>query len=288
MSERRAHKRAVRQAFDRAAGRYDSAAAVQREACARLAAFAAPFVAEGLPPGGLAVDAGCGTGYGLAAVATLCAGAHRIALDLAPAMLAQARRGMARDSAAGAPTSVAPDDVSVVCGDLEHLPLASGSVAFLWSSLALQWCSPALALGEIGRVLRPGGLAVVATLGPATLHELEAAFAAIDEAAHRIAFHPAETWAARGRAAGLVPQGVAQAVLHARAPDLRRLLRDIKTIGASTVSDGRRRAPLGREAWRRLEQRYESHRGADGLLHATYDLILLALRKPANDPPTRP
>ncbi len=280
MSEQHARKRAVRLAFDRAASRYDSAAAVQREACARLAAFAAPFVAEGLPPGGLAVDAGCGTGHGLAAVATLCPGAHRVALDLAPAMLAQARRGVASDAAGRAPSSGVPDDLSTVCGDLEHLPLASGSVGLLWSSLALQWCSPELALGEIGRVLRPGGLAVVATLGPATLHELEAAFAAIDEAAHRIAFHPAQTWAAHGRAAGLVPQGIGQVVLHARAPDLRHLLRDIKTIGASTVGDGRRRTPLGREAWRRLEQGYELHRGADGLLHATYDLILLALRKP--------
>jgi malonyl-CoA O-methyltransferase len=276
MTERHAHKRAVRQAFDRAAGHYDSAAAVQREACARLADFAAPFAASldpgGLRRGGIAVDAGCGTGYGLASVAALCPGAHRIGLDLAPAMLAQARRRAAMEAPG--------EELPAVCADLEHLPFATASVAFLWSSLALQWCAPEIVLREIGRVLQPDGLAVVATLGPATLHELEAAFAAIDAAAHRIAFHPAEDWAAHGRAAGLSPLGLAQTVLHARAPDLRRLLHDIKTIGASTVGGGRRRAPLGRQAWGRLEQLYESHRGADGLLHASYDLILLALRKP--------
>jgi malonyl-CoA O-methyltransferase len=300
MTERHAHKRAVRQAFERAAETYDSAAAVQREACARLGAFAAPFAARlaarlAVPldapfdtalaadigrPLGVAVDAGCGTGYGLAEMAALCPGLPRIGLDLAPAMLVRARRR----AAAGAPG----DELPVVCGDLEHLPLATASVAFLWSSLALQWCAPEIALGEIGRVLQPGGLAVIATLGPDTLHELEAAFAAIDAAAHRIAFHSAQAWAEHGRAARLTPLAVAQVRLHARAPDLRRLLRDIKTIGASTVGGGRRRTPLGREAWRRLEQRYEAHRGADGLLHATYDLILLALRKPDDCHPARP
>jgi malonyl-CoA O-methyltransferase len=271
MLERRADKRAVRKAFDRAAERYDSAAEVQREACARLAAFAAPFVAEGLPAAGIALDAGCGTGHGLAAVAALCPAAHRIGLDLAPAMLA---RALCRGSKDGA------DGVSAICGDLEHLPLANDCAALLWSSLALQWCAPGAALNEIGRVLRPGGLAVVATLGPATLCELEAAFAAIDSADHTIAFHSAESWIAYARAAGLLAAGLANPVLHARAPDLRSLLRDIKTIGASTVGGRRRRMLLGREAWRRLECLYERHRGGDGLLFASYDLILLALRKP--------
>ncbi|HAG76702.1 MAG TPA: malonyl-[acyl-carrier protein] O-methyltransferase BioC, partial [Thauera sp.] len=43
---------------------------------------------------------------------------------------------------------------------------------------------------------------------------------------------------------------------------------------------GRRRTPLGRQAWLAVSARYERHRLADGLLPATYDTILLAVRKP--------
>lgn len=272
MTERRSQKHLVRKAFDRAAERYDSAAAVQREACERLAGFAARFIAESPGSGGIVVDAGCGTGLGLPALTALRPGAHVLAIDLAPAMLAQARRA----AAALAPTA----PLAAVCGDLEHLPLAGDSLALLWSSLALQWCAPQAAMREVARTLAPGGQAFVATLGPRTLHELEAAFAGIDQAEHRIAFHDAGTWAAHARGAGLDVAGLENFDIHALAPDLRKLLKDIKTIGASTVTGARRRTPLGRTAWQGLESRYETHRRADGLLPATYDLILLALRKP--------
>lgn len=278
MTERRSQKHLVRKAFDRAAERYDSAAAVQREACERLASFATRFVAESPGTGGIVVDAGCGTGLGLPALAALRPGARVLAIDLAPAMLAQARRA----AIALAPSAQLP----AVCGDLEHLPLAGDSLALLWSSLALQWCAPQAAMREIARTLEPGGQAFIATLGPRTLHELEAAFAGIDQAEHRIAFHDAKTWAAHARSAGLDVAGLENFDIHALAPDLRKLLRDIKTIGASTVTGARRRTPLGRTAWQGLESRYEIHRRADGLLPATYELILLALRKPetANGP----
>jgi malonyl-CoA O-methyltransferase len=63
-----------------------------------------------------------------------------------------------------------------VCGDLERLPLQSGSIDLVWSNMALHWSAdPAAALREFGRVLAPGGLAMFSTLGPDTLKELRAA-----------------------------------------------------------------------------------------------------------------
>ncbi len=264
---RKAHKRAVRHAFDRAAPGYDAAAAVQREVCARLAALVR------LHHRGQTVrhtlDAGCGTGFGQAHLAALFPESTQFALDFAPAMLHRLRAGL---PAAG--------DTLAVCADLEHLPFATGSLDQIWSSLAVQWCDPALALAELGRCLSPGGEAWIATLGPRTLWELRTAFAAVDDDAHVLAFHPAETWTAASHAAGLTAVAVEHADAPALAPDLRSLLRDIKAIGAHTVGDARRRRPLGRHAWARLQSAYEHYRRADGQLPATYDLILLALRKP--------
>ncbi|MFC5771261.1 methyltransferase domain-containing protein [Thauera sinica] len=266
---RRQHKQAVRSAFDRAAASYDGAAAVQREICHRLAGFAATAPCGGTPR--RVLDAGCGTGYGLGLLASLCPQAELFALDFAPAMLARLASGRPEKTTRG----TAP---GLVCGDLEALPLAGGTMDAVWSSLALQWCDPALALGEIARVLRPGGVAWLATLGPATLCELRAAFAAVDDAEHVIRFHPLERWREEAARAGLDEAAAAAPRVHALAPDLRRLLRDIKAIGAHSVGGGPRPA-LTRAHWRRLESRYEAHRRPDGMLPATYDLILLALRK---------
>ena len=267
MTERAEHKRAVRRAFDRAAASYDAAAAVQREICARLARFAA-----GHPPDGAVarvLDAGCGTGYGLPLLARQFPAAHRVAVDFAPAMLTRLVQG----AAAGPGTSP-------LCADLEALPFSDAAIDLAWSSLALQWCDPALALTELARVLRPGGRAWLATLGPRTLWELRDAFIAIDSAEHVIAFHAVERWLAAAAQAGLTLQACDNAVSFALGPDLRGLLRDIKAIGAHSVGAARRRRPLGRAAWRALETGYERHRRDDGLLPATYDVVYLVLAKP--------
>ncbi|KON80318.2 methyltransferase domain-containing protein [Azoarcus sp. PA01] len=268
VSSRTVPKHVVRRAFDRAAVTYDSAAAVQREICNRLAEFVARRLAS-VPPLQRVVDAGCGTGYGLDLLARLCPQATLIALDFAPAMLARLAAGSGH---------VQPVPL---CADLEALPLADGSIDAVWSSLALQWCEPSLALGEFARVLRPGGEAWIATLGPRTLWELRDAFTAVDDAEHAIRFHSRERWLAEAVAAGFEPLAADNFPVFAVAPDLRQLLRDIKSIGAHSVGAQRRREPLGRAAWKMLETRYETHRRDDGLLPATYDLILLALRKPA-------
>jgi malonyl-CoA O-methyltransferase len=299
-----AHRQSVRAAFDRAAETYDGAAVVQREVCERLDAMVGPACslslrdqgvgsgsggsgsvlpaseagpvckpargAQGRDAGSgthrtpaLILDAGCGTGFGLPLLARRFPAARLLAADFAPAMLRRL-----------------PPGLGVALGaDLECLPLPSGCVDVVWSSLALQWCKPARALAELHRVLAPGGPAWLATLGPATLHELRAAFAGIDEAEHVIPFHDLASWSAFARAAGFRIVAAEQALTWATAPTLRRLLRDIKAIGAHAVGSGRRRAPLGKAAWRSLEARYEVHRRPDGLLPATYDLVLLHLEK---------
>lgn len=265
MREARRHKRAVRTAFDRAATSYDAAAAVQREACMHLDAFmsAHPITREVHR----VIDAGCGTGHALPRLIERFPAALQLALDFSPAMLR---------IACTANVNSVP-----LCADIEHLPLADMSVDAIWSSLAVQWCAPPSVLAEIARVLTPGGMAWIATLGPRTLHELRAAFASIDDAEHVIRFSPASTWQGQAPAAGLAVVATETYEIAALGPDLRGLLRDIKAIGAHTVGAGRRRKPLGRQAWLTLQAAYEPLRRADGQLPATYDLILIAVRKPA-------
>ena len=258
------YKNQVRRAFNRAAPTYGSAAHVQGAAAQRLLTFTR---AQSLPTHVRRIlDAGCGTGQSLPALSAYFPQAQCIALDFSSTMLAHATH------TAGAP--------HLICADIERLPLTDASIDFYWSNLALQWCSPEEALKEAFRVLSPGGVARIATLGPRTLHELRTAFSAVDDGVHVIDFTTTGHWLEASRSTGLTAQFYLQETLFDSAANLHALLGNIKAVGARTVA-GRRRQALGRKGWQTLQSAYETFRRPDGMLPATYDLILLALRKPA-------
>jgi malonyl-CoA O-methyltransferase len=116
------------------------------------------------------LDAGCGPAPQAAALARRYPGVALVALDFALPMLAAARRALGwRARLRGA-------RVLAVCGALERLPLAAGSIGLAWSNMALHWAADApAALAELARVLAPEGLLMLSTLGPDTLKELRAA-----------------------------------------------------------------------------------------------------------------
>lgn len=104
--------------------------------------------------GGLRVlDAACGAGWGTATLAETAAAA--VGVDLSPGAIATARRE--RGSAA-----------EFVEGDLRRLPFASGEfdLATCFEALA-HLTEPEAALGELHRVLGPGGTLLVSAPNPA-------------------------------------------------------------------------------------------------------------------------
>jgi len=244
-------KTRIRQSFERAAPSYDAAAEVQRRICAQLAG--------GLPAQAPArwLDAGCGTGHALGLLGHRYPDSCAIALDLAGAMLAR----------------IAPPCLRVA-GDLEALPLADASLDLYWSSLAVQWCDLPRALAEAARVLRDGGALRLASLGPATFHELRTAFAGIDDYRHTLAFHDAAQIARLAEEAGFSGVRLRSTVEIAHFPDLRALLRSVKAVGANQLGAGRRTGLMGRSTLARVEAAYEALRTPAGL-PLSYDVILL-------------
>ncbi len=245
----------IRNSFERAAPTYDAAAVVQRRVCARLAA--------GLPAVISArwiLDAGCGTGFALPLLHRRYPAARAIALDFAPAMLRHI----------GEPCWL-------LAGDLEHLPLGPASVDLYWSSLAVQWCGLARVLAEARRVLADGGALAIASLGPATFHELRTAFAGIDAHRHTLAFHTPDEISHLASQAGFVAVDVEKHREIAHYADFRSLLRAVKAIGANQLGAGRRTGLLSRDAFARAELAAEALRTPDGL-PLTYDVITLHAR----------
>jgi len=244
-------RRRIRDAFAAAADHYDHHAEVQRAIVEDMLGWVHGAGLPELP----ALDAGCGTGYASAALQSHAP--QVIGLDLADTM---ARHALQRGEHG-------------VAADLEHLPLRKACIGRYWSSLAWQWCSASAAATEAARVLAPGGVLQVATLGPDTLSELRAVFAHLDNAEHVRKFEtPDAVQAALGRA-GFRSIRFTRRTQAGFAPDFSSLLRDIRGVGAHTLGDSRRRGMLGRHAWQRLCDAYEAHREAAGL-PARYDVLM--------------
>jgi malonyl-CoA O-methyltransferase len=242
----------IRLSFERAASTYDEAAVVQRHICDHLAAALAAA-----PDAKLVLDAGCGTGYAHGLLRQRFPDARLLALDLSLAMLKRV-----------------DGDSQRLAGDLEQLPLGDSCLDLYWSSLAMQWCDPGLALSEARRILRPTGRLAISTLGPATFHELRTAFRGVDAHEHTLAFHCADDIRRQAESAGFnsVTLESRRETLHY--PDLRSLLRAVKAAGANQLGAGRRTGLMSPGALRQLETAYEHQRQAGGL-PLTYDIIYL-------------
>ena len=248
-------KARIRQSFERAAPTYDSAADIQRRICTQLAA--------GLPdiaPTRL-LDAGCGTGYAQADLQARFPNAHAVALDLSPAMLSRVAAPCCR-----------------IAGDLENLPLADASLDLYWSSLAVQWCDLTSALREAQRALRPAGFLALASLGPATFHELRHAFADVDDYRHTLSFHSADEIRKIAGKLGFATVSTIKSTKVAHYPDFKTLLRAVKAIGANQLGDGRRTSLMSRAGFLRAEAAYEALRTPAGL-PLSYDVIYLYAQK---------
>ena len=123
-------------------------------------------VAAVAPDGGHVLEVGCGPGR----LSIRLARRHALGvtgLDLDPAMIERARRNVDR------PKDGDGRRPSFLVGDVASLAFPDGSFDLVVSTLSMHhWADPTAGLAEIGRVLRPGGRALVWDFqaGPVPLH----------------------------------------------------------------------------------------------------------------------
>jgi malonyl-CoA O-methyltransferase len=251
----------MRRAFERASQSYDRAAVLQTEVRARLLARLQYLKLEPAPQ--IILDAGCGTGHGARELKKRFPRARVLALDIATGMLREAGRNQGWWRR-----------FDRVCADAERMPLADASVDLIFSNLMLQWCAePDAVFHEFKRVLKPRGLCTFSTLGPDTLMELRAAWAAVDERTHVSRFldmHDIGDALVRARLAEPVLDVERFTLTYDTAIAL---MRDLKAIGAQNATAGRPSGLTGRAAFAAVTQAYERFR-SEGRLPATYEVVL--------------
>jgi len=243
----------MRTDFSRAAASYDEAAVLAREVSLRMTAKL-EFIK--LAPGRVA-DIGCATGDGIRALQARYPQALPLAIDYAPAMLAEViRRAPWMDRLRRrAPRCVA--------GDVRALPLAGGTLGLAWSNLMLHWLDdPLPALRELHRVLETGGLLMFSALGPDTLKELRAAGASTLRR-----FHDMHDLGDMLLAAGFADPVMEMERITFTYAGPRGLLRDQRRLG---VRDGLFGA-MGYREGRRVFRAWEAQR-SEGRLPATFEI----------------
>jgi malonyl-CoA O-methyltransferase len=207
------------------------------------------------------LDAGCGTGYGARLLRARWPRAEVVCTDFAAAMLTHARQE------------------SGLCfmADIENLPLPDSLFDIWWSNFTVQWCDNARVFSEAARALKPGGSLLASTLGPETFHEIREAFSGIDSYRHTLPFIDHESVKSSLEAAGFNNVILFREARRAHYPDLKSLLRSIKEIGAQNVGEGARDGMMGRAAWQKLRETYESCRQPEGL-PVSYDVVFCLAR----------
>ena len=264
-SEQLLDKKQLRLAFDRAAGSYDQAAVLQREISNRMQARLEYIKYH--PD--VILDAGSGTGYGTQQLARRYPQSRLIAVDLAQAMLMQARP----NTTWWQRMLPLQQHTDYVCADIEQLPFANESVGLIWSNLALQWCNDLQhTFAEMYRILRTDGLLMFSTFGPDTLKELRQAFAHIDGYQHVNRFvdmHDIGDLLLNNRFSTPVMD---MEYITLTYDDVISVMRDLKAIGAHNVTQGRRQGLMGKYQWRQAIDAYETLRRGDKL-PATFEVV---------------
>ncbi|MGV0005889.1 MAG: malonyl-ACP O-methyltransferase BioC [Candidatus Porifericomitaceae bacterium WSBS_2022_MAG_OTU9] len=244
--------RKISKSFGRAAESYDDVAALQRKVAGRLVERLSYFRVEA----NNIIDLGCGTGFCAEALLQQYPKASCLCLDLSVSMLSRARgKGVGRHH---------------VCASATDLPFADDSVDIVVSSMMLHWCpEPSVVVGEVQRILRPGGVFVFSSCAPGTLRELCSVWQAAGLAPPVYAFPDINDLASTMSAAGYADPVLDRDIMQLLHQDVKGLVRVLRSSGVSPQPG----APVGSAALRKILSAYEKHRLADGQLPASFEIV---------------
>ena len=242
-------KRAVAGRFNRSATFYDSHCQVQRRMAGRLMKRL-----DGLAAPRRILELGCGAGHLTERLAGRFPEAKILAVDFAENMVDRARRRVHRPG------------VELEVADAEAVDLGTSVYDLVISNATIQWFDdPASTTAAIAAALRPGGLSLHSTFGPATFVELKEALGGLtgDPSAVGLPLRGPGEWEAVLSAAGLSRvAGVSRSEV-VRYPSARDFLLELQATGATCRPNGGESGPTPPGALRRALAGYDARFGTD-------------------------
>jgi malonyl-CoA O-methyltransferase len=267
----------VARSFSRAASSYDSAAYFQREMGLELLSML-PLDFRSVK-NVCCLDLGCGTGFFHQQLTSLYKGCDYLGVDIAEGML-----NFFKDSLGLNSSSIKARDKNIsndflFCADAENLSIKDESVDIVFSNMALQWSEnlPAIFF-EMNRILKPGGVVGLTTLGPQTLIELKQSWQQVDERVHVNNFFPLDQWQKAITENGLSVELQRVLLPKLQFDSVRQLLKELKLIGAHNINKGQPQGLLGKKDLLKLYSAYEAYK-FNGYFPASYEVYFFVIKK---------
>lgn len=164
-------------------------------------------------------------------------------------------------------------DIVWLAADAHNIPLQDESIDFIYSNLVIQWCEPLdVAIKEMLRVLKPGGLIIFTTLVDGTLHELKSSWRQVDDDQHVIDFKTEEQLSEyfNTEASSVLEHKCQDIVLEYQ--NVIHLARELKGLGANHLPNKKNRGLSGKDKWFAMTEHYQDFLEPNGVYPATYCL----------------
>jgi malonyl-CoA O-methyltransferase len=176
--------------------------------------------------------------------------------------------------------SISGHEVLRISADLQTLPIATDTIHAYLSSLAWQWCDPALASQEASRVLKSKGSLFLATLTQGTFRELAQCLLAcgLNPTDHLLHCLPNHQIQVAIENAGLEVLDVSATSITTWHADFKALRHSIRGVGANHLPVYSAPA-MNRQSRAQLIAAYEALRTPNGL-PLSYEVLMIHARKP--------
>lgn len=249
----------ISKAFNQHASAYEQAAIAQREIGERL--FERLHYLKMIPA--RILDLGCGPGSFLPQLSRLFPKAHIVGLDLAHAMLLQAKKKQRWRR-----------KWSLVTADMEQLPFASGTFDLVFANQVVHWGSSLpQVFRELNRVMNANGCLMFTTLGPDTFKEIKSAWAGVNEHAHVNEFVDMHDIGDCLMAEHFLEPVMDMEHLTVHYKTLSQLVRSLKSQGVKNINQQRNHGLTGRKGWKQFEQNYAALMTEQGKFPLTYEVV---------------
>lgn len=232
----------ISKAFNQHAAEYELAAKVQQEIGTRLLERLHYLK---IAPQRI-LDLGCGTGFFSRELAIMYPKAQIVGLDLAQAMLMQARKkqGWRRRW-------------PLVAADMLHMPFVTGAFDLVFANQVIHWGNPlAQVFREVNRVMKANGCLMFTTLGPDTFKELKSAWSTVHQYAHVNEFPDMHDVGDCLMAERFLEPVMDMELLTVHYETLSKLVKSLKAQGVRNVNTARNQGLTSRASWKQFEQNY--------------------------------
>lgn len=251
-------KNEISKAFAKQASTYEAVAKVQHEIGQRL--FERLHYLKITPL--RILDLGCGPGHFSRELSLLYPKAQIVSLDLAPAMLMQAKKkqGWLRKW-------------PLVAADMHKMPFISGSFDLVFANQVIHWAeSLPQVLRELNRVMNVNGCLMFTTLGPDTFKELKTAWSE-HSSAHANEFTDMHDVGDLLMAERFLEPIMDMELLSVHYETLSKLVRSLKAQGVININPERAKGLTGKGAWHTFEARYNELLTAEQKYPLTYEVV---------------